>query len=202
MSLQTKVTRALASVDVFPKPVEDLPIEQTQTGAAVSIISIVVIVLLVGGELWRYARVHIREHIEVDTNYASSSSWSGGGSGSGSGSSPSSSHLSINFNITFHKLRCSQCRLDVMDVSGDQQVNVMHSINKLRIDGTNGQPIGKPVLENRSGLGMFCCSAAVLLELVLVLVLELLVVVVVLCCCHVFYVLFVVVVCCRLIDRA
>ncbi len=58
-------------------------------------IAMIVIGLLFVSELWRYVSVHTREHIQVDTTVGSV--------------------LPIQFNITFHNLRCSRmCVLGVL----------------------------------------------------------------------------------------
>lgn len=36
-------------------------------------------------------------------------------------------------NITFPRLPCELLTLDVMDVSGEQQVGVVHGVNKVRL---------------------------------------------------------------------
>ena len=41
--------------------------------------------------------------------------------------------MEIHLNITFPKIPCELLTLDVMDVSGEQQVGVMHGVNKVRL---------------------------------------------------------------------
>ena len=41
--------------------------------------------------------------------------------------------MEIHLNITFPRLPCELLTLDVMDVSGEQQVGVMHGVNKVRL---------------------------------------------------------------------
>jgi hypothetical protein len=41
--------------------------------------------------------------------------------------------MEIHLNITFPRLPCELVTLDVMDVSGEQQVGVMHGVNKVRL---------------------------------------------------------------------
>jgi hypothetical protein len=41
--------------------------------------------------------------------------------------------MEIHLNITFPKLPCELLTLDVMDVSGEQQVGVVHGVNKVRL---------------------------------------------------------------------
>ena len=41
--------------------------------------------------------------------------------------------MEIHLNMTFPKLPCELLTLDVMDVSGEQQVGVAHGVNKVRL---------------------------------------------------------------------
>jgi len=41
--------------------------------------------------------------------------------------------MEISMNITFPRMPCELLTLDVMDVSGEIQVGVMHGINKVRL---------------------------------------------------------------------
>jgi hypothetical protein len=41
--------------------------------------------------------------------------------------------MEIQLNITFPKIPCELLTLDVMDVSGEQQVGVMHGVSKVRL---------------------------------------------------------------------
>lgn len=54
--------------------------------------------------------------------------------------------ISININITFHALTCNEVHLDVMDVAGDNQLNVEHEMMKQRLS-KDGRPIGKAGVE-------------------------------------------------------
>lgn len=42
--------------------------------------------------------------------------------------------MEIHMNITFPRLPCELVTLDVMDVSGEQQVGVAHGVNKVRLE--------------------------------------------------------------------
>jgi hypothetical protein len=41
--------------------------------------------------------------------------------------------MEIHLNITFPKIPCELLTLDVMDVSGEQQVGVVHGVKKVRL---------------------------------------------------------------------
>ena len=41
--------------------------------------------------------------------------------------------MEIHLNMTFPRLPCELLTLDVMDVSGEQQMGVIHGLNKVRL---------------------------------------------------------------------
>jgi len=41
--------------------------------------------------------------------------------------------LNISLSMTFHKLTCKEVHVDAMDVAGDNQMNIEHSMSKQRI---------------------------------------------------------------------
>lgn len=51
--------------------------------------------------------------------------------------------LKMNFDVTFHALRCSQCVLDAMDISGEHLEGVSEGVLRQRLDA-NGKPIFPP----------------------------------------------------------
>lgn len=50
--------------------------------------------------------------------------------------------VTVNLNITFHALSCFDSHLDVMNMAGENQLNVEHRMTKQRLDKF-GQPIGE-----------------------------------------------------------
>lgn len=52
--------------------------------------------------------------------------------------------MEIHLNMTFPRLPCELLTLDVMDVSGEQQVGVVHGVNKVRL---SSQADGGKVLD-------------------------------------------------------
>jgi hypothetical protein len=55
--------------------------------------------------------------------------------------------MEIHLNMTFPQLPCELLTLDVMDVSGEQQVGVAHGVNKVRL---SSQAEGGRVLDIRA----------------------------------------------------
>jgi len=88
-------------------------------------------IILFLSEFGDYQRISSKEHIMVDTRPGA--------------------ELKINFNLTFHALRCSEVHIDVMDVSGDQQLDVAHDTYRQRID-SQGRWVGKAFKEHTDGI--------------------------------------------------
>jgi len=133
-SAMTAVVKQLKKLDVYPKIDDDYESNaavKTSAGALVSIISGVIIFVLFMSELVAYLSVTTTEHIVVDT---------------GTGHK-----LKINFDITFPALKCSEARIDVMDVSGEQQLSVAADIYHQRLD-PKGNKIGVAFQENYDGV--------------------------------------------------
>jgi hypothetical protein len=57
--------------------------------------------------------------------------------------------MEIHLNITFPKIPCELLTLDVMDVSGEQQVGVMHGVKKVRLasEAEGGHAIDEKALD-------------------------------------------------------
>ena len=128
-SLQT----AFKSMDMFPKidtPTEKESRVRTESGGCLSIIGLAIISWLGLSQLYYYTFPPRLEHLVVDKSY--------------------DKKLDINFDITFHSIPCSSLGVDIMDVTGEQQVHVNQDITKQRLD-LNGYPLGEPVNE-RNGI--------------------------------------------------
>jgi len=106
--------------DAYPKTVEDVRI-RTYTGAAVSILSGIFIVLLFFSEFSFYMEVDVVPELLVDTSRGEK--------------------LRINVDVIFPSLPCSYVSLDAMDISGEHQLDVAHNIFKKRLD-SQGNPLG------------------------------------------------------------
>jgi len=110
----------LKSFDAYPKTLEDFRV-RTFSGAAVSIISGLIIVWLFFSELSLYLSTEVSPELFVDTSRGEK--------------------LRINMDVTFPALPCSYLSLDAMDVSGEHQLDVDHNIYKKRL-GSDGRAIG------------------------------------------------------------
>lgn len=110
---------SLKRFDIYPKTIDDFK-EKTMIGAAISIVSMSIIVFLVISELLLYMNHERIDELYVDTQ--------------GDGKIP------IYLNISFPALSCDALSLDIMDVTGEHQVNVEHTIFKSKI-GQDGRII-------------------------------------------------------------
>ncbi|GES60338.1 COPII-coated vesicle membrane protein Erv46 [Aspergillus terreus] len=108
MPAKSRFTR----LDAFAKTVEDARI-RTTSGGIITIASLLIILWLVWGEWVDYRRVVVMPELVVDKSRGEK--------------------MEIHLNITFPRLPCELLTLDVMDVSGEQQVGVAHGINKVRL---------------------------------------------------------------------
>lgn len=106
---------ALKKFDIYPKTIEDFK-EKTVIGATISIVSMTIIVFLVISELLLYMSHERIDELYVDTK--------------GDGKIP------IYLNISFPAISCDSLSLDIMDVTGEHQLNVEHTIFKSTIDQT------------------------------------------------------------------
>jgi len=118
--MQTKdLVSTLKRFDAYPKTLEDFRIK-TFGGGAVTVISGLLMFILFVSELSFYLSTEVTPELYVDTSRGQK--------------------LRINLDVLFPKLPCVYLSIDAMDVSGEQQIDVMHSILKRRID-VDGNPI-------------------------------------------------------------
>ncbi|EEB09390.1 COPII-coated vesicle component Erv46 [Schizosaccharomyces japonicus yFS275] len=103
----------LRRFDAFTKTVEDAKIK-TAGGGLISIISAVIVFVIVFLEWKNYQRIVVQPEIVVDPSR--------------------NERMEINFNITFPHVPCHYMGVDVMDISGDFQQDVQHSVTKTRLD--------------------------------------------------------------------
>ncbi|XP_054723258.1 endoplasmic reticulum-Golgi intermediate compartment protein 3-like [Uloborus diversus] len=120
-----KLAEHIRKFDAYPKTLEDFRIK-TFSGAAVTIVSAILITLLFISELNYYLTPEVTEELFVDVSR--------------------SEKLRINLDVTFPRVTCEFLSIDAMDISGEQQINLDHSIYKRRLD-ENGKPLEKPEKE-------------------------------------------------------
>jgi hypothetical protein len=112
--------KKLKNFDAYPKTLEDFRV-RTVSGAAVSIISGLIITWLFFSELAFYLSTDVQPELFVDTSRGEK--------------------LRINMDVTFPDLPCGYLSVDAMDVSGEHQLDVEHNIFKKRL-AADGRPLG------------------------------------------------------------
>ncbi|KAF8976051.1 Endoplasmic reticulum-Golgi intermediate compartment protein 3 [Entomortierella lignicola] len=105
------------NLDIYAKTLDDFRVK-TSTGAVVTLASTLIIVILFFSEILNYRSIHIESSLIVDSGLKE--------------------RMSINLDITFPSIPCYVVTLDVMDVAGAHQTDVLHSIYKIQLapDGT------------------------------------------------------------------
>ncbi|KAJ3392135.1 hypothetical protein HDU92_008612 [Lobulomyces angularis] len=111
----------LKNFDAYAKPHDDFRV-RTASGATVTFISAIIIFFLISSEFLDWNTVQLNPSLVVDRGRREK--------------------MQIHLNITFPHLPCYLLTIDVMDVSGDHQNDIDHSIYKVRID-QNGRVVQK-----------------------------------------------------------
>jgi len=118
---------AIKAFDAYPKTLDDFRVK-TKSGAAITLVTGFFILVLFLSELVGYIRYDVRSDMSVDITR--------------------NEKLKINFNITFPKMACSVVSVDVMDIAGDQQLDVEHQVFKKRLSA-DGDPISPSGYQDR-----------------------------------------------------
>ncbi|TNN13580.1 Endoplasmic reticulum-Golgi intermediate compartment protein [Schistosoma japonicum] len=113
----------LRNFDAFAKPLKDFRVK-TMSGAMVSIISSFIIGILFTSEFISFMRTQNKQEIIVDINRGEK--------------------MSIYLDITINFIPCAFLRLDTMDTTGAQQLNVMHEVYKTSVS-ISGNPLSNSV---------------------------------------------------------
>ncbi|CAH0557870.1 unnamed protein product [Brassicogethes aeneus] len=121
-----EVLEKLRRFDAYPKTVEDVRIK-TYGGAAITIISVVIMSLLFWAEFLDYLSSDVSEELFVDTSR--------------------SPNIQINLDFVIPAISCDFLALDAMDSSGEEHLQIDHSIFKRRLD-LKGKPIEEPKKED------------------------------------------------------
>ncbi|EKM51738.1 uncharacterized protein PHACADRAFT_150385 [Phanerochaete carnosa HHB-10118-sp] len=109
----------LKGLDAFGKTMEDVKVK-TRTGAFLTILSAAIILAITTMEFFDYRRVNVDTSIEVDKSRGEK--------------------LIVSFNVTFPRVPCYLLSLDVMDISGETQTDIVHNVIKTRLN-EQGNPV-------------------------------------------------------------
>ncbi|KAJ3284789.1 Endoplasmic reticulum-Golgi intermediate compartment protein 3 [Rhizoclosmatium sp. JEL0117] len=126
-SEEPSLFQSLKSLDSYAKPLEDFT-TKTNTGALISLISYFIIFLLLLSEFTDWRTMQVNPSLDVDI--------------------ARKEKMEINLNITFPKIPCFMLSIDVMDVSGEHQNDVDHSMMKGRLT-----PDGKHIEATKGVIG-------------------------------------------------
>lgn len=112
---------------MFPKVDAEYTVK-TDGGGYISLIAYIMIAILALAEgiSWMKQNAETLEQIAVDTSLGRK--------------------MRVNMNITFPSLACEDLHVDVMDVAGDSQLDILDTLVKKRLTRA-GRPIGKDVLK-------------------------------------------------------
>ncbi|KAF9384259.1 hypothetical protein CPB97_005815 [Podila verticillata] len=103
--------------DAYAKTLDDFRVK-TSTGAIVTLASAFIIAVLLLGEFFDYRSIRVESSLVVDSGRKEK--------------------MAIEFDISFPKIPCYILTLDVMDVAGEHQADITHSVFKVQLapDGT------------------------------------------------------------------
>ena len=99
-------------IHIFKIPCDFIP--SNDTNFIVTLVSAAIIIILIISEFFDYKRTTLQPSLLVDSNRRGK--------------------MRINVNITFPRIPCLLLSMDVMDVAGEFQTNVHHTIYKGRLD--------------------------------------------------------------------
>jgi endoplasmic reticulum-Golgi intermediate compartment protein 3 len=119
----------LKGVDAFGKTTDDVKVK-TRTGAFLTLVSAAIILSFTLMEFMDYRKIYTDTSLIVDKSRGEK--------------------LSMRMNVTFPRVPCYLLNVDVMDVSGETQTDVTHSMRKTRLDSSGNQIRGttKTTLKN------------------------------------------------------
>ena len=133
-STTAQIIRRVRAFDVVYPKAEEEALTHTSSGNSLTLITLALSTLLFLSELYTYLAASYTHSIHVDTSLAH--------------------RIPISFNISFPHLQCSLTSIDVMDVSGEVQVDAHTDIYRTRLSA-GGIKIGAPFtdlhLESGSG---------------------------------------------------
>mmetsp|Transcript_30452 Transcript_30452/g.37361 ORF Transcript_30452/g.37361 Transcript_30452/m.37361 type:complete len:378 (-) Transcript_30452:55-1188(-) len=118
--------KTVKSFDLFPKfkdkDINEIRISSIKTnfGGFYSVIGLIIIFWICFQEIYGFIFPKREEHLIIDKSFQKK--------------------LNIKFDIEFHSIPCNSLGIDVMDVTGEQQVHVNQDIKTIRLD-MNGKPL-------------------------------------------------------------
>ncbi|GJE88841.1 endoplasmic reticulum-Golgi intermediate compartment protein [Phanerochaete sordida] len=121
----------MKGLDAFGKTMEDVKVK-TRTGAFLTILSAAIILAITTMEFFDYRRVNLDTSIAVDKSRGEK--------------------LIVSFNVTFPRVPCYLLSLDVMDISGETQTDIVHNVIKTRMDDKGVAVPANKIVELRNDI--------------------------------------------------
>lgn len=118
----------LKTLDFYPKTIDDFKVK-TLSGATISIISLIIIMVLFFSEFIYYLQIERHDELYVDVS--------------------TQKKMEIYLNITFPSMACDVVSIDMQDISGDSQFNIQNTVYKRRLDLQTGIPLDEYKLEKK-----------------------------------------------------
>ncbi|KAJ1948092.1 ER-derived vesicles protein erv46, partial [Linderina pennispora] len=106
------------SLDAYAKTMDDFSIK-TRSGGILTVLTGLIIFVLVGHEFAAYRRVEMQPELVVDKERMEK--------------------MQINLDMSFPRAPCVLLGLDVMDSSGEQQINLFQHVTKTRLSKTGAE---------------------------------------------------------------
>lgn len=120
----------LLSIDAFAKTVEDARI-RTTSGGLITVICVVIVLLLIRNEYSDYTTIITRPELVVDRDI--------------------NKQLDINLDISFPNLPCEILSLDLLDLTGDAQLDILKSgFQKYRLIKDHEGKVVKEILDTNT----------------------------------------------------
>lgn len=130
---ETRIRRfanVVKQVDLFPKADEDVTLD-TKAGLVTTLVTLFIIIVLLLSQWSDYSTVKSRHRMTVDKQRPGE-------------------ELSLHFNLSMHRIRCSLANLDIMDVTGHHQEDVHRGVLRQRLS-SDGRHVGQPTDADEEG---------------------------------------------------
>ncbi|KAJ4463040.1 putative Endoplasmic reticulum-Golgi intermediate compartment protein 3 [Paratrimastix pyriformis] len=115
-----KFLHKLKKLDLYARTDEDVLRKNSWSGVILTVVTSLIITVLFLAEWRLYRTTDLVHHLHVDTTYGEK--------------------LNIYINVTFPLIECTDITIDIIDVSGAQQIDVVHNLNKVSLTN-EGRPM-------------------------------------------------------------
>ncbi|OMJ23726.1 putative endoplasmic reticulum-Golgi intermediate compartment protein 3 [Smittium culicis] len=141
MAREKGIFSKIQAFDAYAKTMDDFKV-RTISGAVVTVVSVLTVLILLISEYRNYKTVNMSSELIVDKQRMEK--------------------MKIQLDITFHKAPCALLGLDIMDSTGEHQINSFHNVvaTRLLADGSvNKNPKEFPDLEDEKSKDPKYCGS-------------------------------------------